>query len=140
MPASPPRPPRYRAAGSSLTFLIPRLPCRYGWGNDENCFPPELDRHKVIVGSLRYAPVLGGFSVTNVTVTGQGTLDGQGAVWWDNCTKCHYPPGNANATCLVASRPKLVEFLYADGVVVGGTTPDAPLTLQNSPFWTLTPS
>jgi hypothetical protein len=24
--------------------------------NDENCFAPDADRYKIIVGSLRYAP------------------------------------------------------------------------------------
>ena len=22
----------------------------YGWGNDENCFPPDADKHKIIIG------------------------------------------------------------------------------------------
>jgi hypothetical protein len=40
----------------------------------------------------------------------------------------------------VASRPKLVEAQFVDGLRVVGRAPGAPLTLQNSPFWTLTPS
>ena len=49
-----------------------------------------------------------------------GTIDGQGAIWWENCTKCHYPPGNDSAFCLVASRPKLIDTQYVDGFRVLG--------------------
>ena len=45
----------------------------YGWGDDENCFAPSRDRYKIIVGSLRYSPVVGAFHATNVTITGSGT-------------------------------------------------------------------
>ena len=56
---------------------------------------------------------------------------------WDNCTKCHYTPGNESSFCEVATRPKLIETQFVDGLRVVG---DGTLTLQNSPFWTLTPS
>lgn len=47
-----------------------------------------------------------------------GTIDGQGAIWWDNCTKCHYPPGNDSSFCEIASRPKLLEIQFVDGLHV----------------------
>jgi len=78
-----------------------------------------------------------------VTITGSGVIDGQGQIWWENCTKCHYPPGNDSTFCEVASRPKLIETQYVNGFRVLGSGIDsarATLTLQNSPFWTLTPS
>ena len=135
----------------------------YGWGDDENCFGPGAAPHKIVIGSLRYTPVIGAYHAANVTITGAGVIDGQGQSWWDNCTRCHYTPGNDSSFCEVASRPKLIETQYVDGLrVVGAPAAAAPaaaapaaaapaaaapaaaapgtLTLQNSPFWTLTPS
>lgn len=110
----------------------------YGWGDDENCFGPGAAPHKIVVGSLRYTPVIGAYHAKNVTLTGSGVIDGQGAIWWENCTKCHYTPGNESSFCEVASRPKLVETQFVDGLRIVGSHP--ALTLQNSPFWTVTPS
>ena len=116
----------------------------YGWGNDENCFPPTDAPHKIVVGSLRYAPVIGAYHATNVTITGTGTIDGSGTEWWQNCTLCHYPPHNNVSFCEIASRPKLIEAQFVNGFRVLGTGAEqhggGSLTLQNSPFWTVTPS
>lgn len=114
----------------------------YGWGDDQNCFPPDVDKHKIIIGSLRYTPVIGAYHASNVTLTGSGVIDGQGQIWWENCTKCHYTPNNDSSYCEIASRPKLIETQYVDGFRVIGSHASQPgtLTLQNSPFWTLTPS
>jgi polygalacturonase len=111
----------------------------YGWGNDKNCFAPDQSPHKIIVGSLRYSPVVGAFHATNVSVVGMGTIDGRGEIWWQNCTACHYPPHNDSRFCEIASRPKLLEFQFVDRLRVHGEAA-APLTLKDSPFWTLTPS
>ena len=112
----------------------------YGWGDDMNCFPPDAAPHKIVVGSLRYSPVVGAFHQTNVSIVGSGTIDGRGQPWWSNCSKCHYPPNNDSSFCEIASRPKLIEFQFCDGVHVGGASTDQPLTMKNSPFWTLTPT
>lgn len=112
----------------------------YGWGDDMNCFPPDASPHKIVVGSLRYAPVIGAFHAKNVSVVGRGIVDGQGEPWWTNCTLCHYPPTNDSSFCMVATRPKLMEFQFVDGLEVSGASLGAPLTLKDSPFWTLTPS
>eukprot|EP00038_Savillea_parva_P016137 m.16080 g.16080 ORF g.16080 m.16080 type:complete len:538 (+) comp3351_c0_seq1:221-1834(+) len=169
---------------SAYPLVLPVM--GFGWGNDENCFPPGYAPHKVVVGSYRYSPVIGAYHATNVTITGAGVIDGNGESWWENCTLCHYPPGNNSAFCEIASRPKLIEAQFVDGFHVLGTLPQskpthfrnssshtghgdasrpdrrsaapaspptpflpptpppAPwpktLTLQNSPFWTVTPS
>ena len=112
----------------------------YGWGDDENCFPPDVDKHKIIIGSMRYSPVLGSYNTSNVTVVGSGTVDGRGEIWWSNCTSCHYPPTNNSALCEIASRPKLLEFQFVKGLKVHGDTVGQALHLKDSPFWTLTPS
>lgn len=121
--------------------------------------------------------MIGAYHASNVTITGAGVIDGQGEIWWANCTACHYPPSNDSAFCEIASRPKLIETQFVDGLRVVGSavflerdahdlettvtskevvgappappfgppTPPPPpwpgmLTLQNSPFWTVTPS
>ena len=60
------------------------------------------------------SPVIGAYHATNVTITGQGVVNGQGAIWWENCTKCHYTPGNESSFCEIASRPKLIETQVND--------------------------
>jgi polygalacturonase len=53
-----------------------------------------------------------------------GTIDGQGAVWWD---KFHQKK-------LKLTRPYLIEFLYSDQVQISN------LTLINSPSWNVHPT
>jgi polygalacturonase len=128
----------------------------YGWSNDMNCFLPNVSSHKIVIGALRYAPFIGIYYATNVTIRGSGKVDGQGQVWWTNCTKCHYDATNNNnnnevgidpSYCLTASRPKLIEAQFVDGLSIFGghdyllpTETNYFLTLTNSPFWTVTPS
>jgi hypothetical protein len=81
---------------------------------------PSVCKNKVIVGSLRHTPVLGAYHVSNVTITGSGTIDGQGQPWWENCTKCHYAPGNDPRFCVNATRPKLIETQFVTGFRVLG--------------------
>ena len=126
------------AESSDYNLVLPLM--GYGWGNDENCFGPGTSPYKIHVGSLRYTPVIGAFHAKNVTITGSGAIDGQGQTWWTNCTMCHYPPHNDSSRCEIASRPKLIETQFVDGLRVVGSSPGSPLTLRNSPFWTLTPS
>lgn len=112
----------------------------YGWTIDTNCFAPDEGAHEIVPGKLRYAPMIGSYRAANVSVVGSGTIDGRGEPWWTNCTRCHYPPRNESRFCLAAGRPKLLEFQFVDGLRVHGESSGAPLTLKDSPFWTLTPS
>lgn len=58
----------------------------------------------------------------NISVTGRGTLDGQGKVWWDEIDA-----GRGGA------RPVLVYFLDCERVLLEG------VKLMNSPCWTVLP-
>jgi polygalacturonase len=71
----------------------------------------------------RYGPFVGAWNATDVTVGGFGVIDGQGRAWWD----AH------DAHTLKHTRPRLLEFLYVDGLRV------LNVTLRNSPFWTIHP-
>jgi polygalacturonase len=115
----------------------------YGWSIDSNCFPFLID--EIVPGALNYQAIVNSWNSSNVTVTGSGVIDGQGQPWWERCTKCHYKPPvgewpHANSSCLEAGRPMLLQFTLVTGLNVHGSSVGRPLTLQNSPFWTFTPT
>ncbi len=68
------------------------------------------------------ASLLTAVQAENVSVTGSGTLDGQGKVWWDEIDA-----GRGG------SRPVLVYFLDCERVLLEG------VKLLNSPCWTVLP-
>jgi polygalacturonase len=114
----------------------------YGWSIDSNCFPFGVE---IVPGALNYQAIVNSWNSSNVTVTGSGVIDGQGQPWWERCTKCHYKPPvgewpHANASCLEAGRPMLLQFTFVTGLNVYGSSVGRPLTIQNSPFWTFTPT
>ena len=82
-------------------------------------------------GGPRLAPLISGSNLTDVAITGSGTIDGSGAefwIWSDKAAR-HYPPGRR-----IVARPHLivlngVQRLHIDGV-----------TLTNSPMYHLVPS
>ncbi|VAI39574.1 unnamed protein product [Triticum turgidum subsp. durum] len=75
----------------------------------------SLDKDAVIIGSpsLNVALLVGA----------NGTIDGQGAIWWD-----WFHNNTLNYT-----RPHLVELMYSSNVVISN------LTFKNSPFWNIHP-
>jgi len=95
------------AQDMSLYNIIPAFPS-YGVGRD--------------VGPDNYEPVVGGYNLTNVEITG-GTIDGQGNYWWSLFRNKQ----------LKHSRPALVQFQYTSGLKVVSTL------LKDSPFWNLHP-
>jgi len=70
-----------------------------------------------------YASCIYGEDIENVSVTGQGTLNGNGAFWWDLFSKKEnkYP------------RPKLVSFDRCQRVLISG------VKMVDSPSWTVNP-
>ena len=75
------------------------------------------------VSGLTYQPCVYADKASNVTVTGGGTVDGQGAYWWEKmfAQELQYP------------RPYLVCFSQCQRVVLEN------VTLINSPAWTVHP-
>jgi hypothetical protein len=69
----------------------------------------------------RFAPLVGAYNVSNVTIAGGGVIDGRGRWWWANYNK------------LQSERPRLVEPEWVQGLVVRN------ITLKHSPYWTLHP-
>ncbi len=69
-------------------------------------------------GPDSHAAMIFSHHATGVAVRGRGTIDGRGYNWWHKADE---------------SRPKLVEFICCDDVLV------EDVTLTNSPMWTLHP-
>lgn len=72
----------------------------------------------------RYISLIFGTNLTDVVITGEnGTIDGQGALWWAKFHKGE----------LKYTRPYLIEIMHSDNVQISS------LTLVNSPSWNVHP-
>ncbi|MER5436310.1 pectinesterase family protein [Streptomyces sp. NPDC002588] len=69
----------------------------------------------------KLSPLLGGSGVNNLTITGAGTIDGQGAPWWTLINQ------EKAAGKTLSSRPGLVSLNSASNVKITG------ITLKNAP-------
>ncbi|XP_039129777.1 LOW QUALITY PROTEIN: probable polygalacturonase [Dioscorea cayenensis subsp. rotundata] len=84
---------------------------------------PSYGRGRELPGR-RHQSLINGSNLTDVIITGgNGTLDGQGGVWWQWF----------NNHTLNYTRPHLVELINSTGVVISN------LTFMNSPFWAIHP-
>lgn len=83
--------------------------------------PVSLKTHGHHINAF-LASLLTAVQAENVSVTGPGTLDGQGKVWWDEIDAGRGGP-----------RPVLVYFLDCERVLLEG------VKLLNSPAWTVLP-
>ena len=84
---------------------------------------PVLDHRWEGLQQPTYAPLLAGGGLKNITVSGRGTIDGQGEAWWRR-----FRDGG-----LKYPRPRLISFSDCENVLIEG------LTLVNSPSWTVNP-
>ncbi|KAE8663627.1 photosystem I reaction center subunit N [Hibiscus syriacus] len=84
---------------------------------------PSYGRGRERLGG-RHISLIHGNGLTNVVITGNnGTIDGQGRMWWElwwNRTLNH-------------TRGHLVELMNSHNILISN------LTFQNSPFWTIHP-
>lgn len=72
----------------------------------------------------RYMSFILGDQVHDVVITGEnGTIEGQGGVWWDMWRQ----------RTLQYTRPHLIEFMHSRHVIISN------VVLQNSPFWNVHP-
>lgn len=88
------------------------------------------------------APLIYAVDAENITITGRGTIDGQGAIWWHrlrlNDPK-RFPPGpqtdndRAEAKKLSRGRPHLIRPVRCTDVVI------EQVTLRNSAEWNVHP-
>ncbi|XP_057981563.1 probable polygalacturonase [Malania oleifera] len=83
---------------------------------------PSYGRGRDTKKQERYRSLIFGSNLTDVVITGNnGTIDGQGAIWW---SKFHHLP---------YTRPYLIELMYSDNIQISN------LTLINSPSWNIHP-
>ena len=90
-----------------------------------------------------YASMITGIDLENVAVTGQGTLDGQGAVWLEAWGKTQQlrerlglvgrEPENPPGSPLPWPRPRMINLYRSRSLLIRG------LTIRDSPSWTVHP-
>lgn len=84
---------------------------------------PSYGRGRELPGG-RHRSLIFGRNLTDVVITGDnGTIDGQGSIWWE-----WFRNGTLDYT-----RPHLVELMNSTGVIISN------LTFLNPPFWTIHP-
>ncbi|KAJ1257548.1 hypothetical protein BS78_10G004500 [Paspalum vaginatum] len=84
---------------------------------------PSYGRGRDKIGG-RYASLIGGSNLTDVVITGNnGTIDGQGAMWWSK-----FKSGKLKYT-----RGYLIELMHSDTIFISN------VTLLNSPAWNIHP-
>ena len=74
-------------------------------------------------------PLLFANGLHNIAITGKGTIDGQGQLWWTNMDPAER--GNARPDRPIRRRPPLVQIKDCDRVRIDGPT------FTNSPFWAI---
>ncbi|CAN4091380.1 unnamed protein product [Withania somnifera] len=73
----------------------------------------------------RYRSLISGNNLIDVVITGNnGTIDGQGSIWWEEF----------NSHSLNYTRPHLIEFVSSRNIVISN------LTLLNAPGWNIRPA
>jgi hypothetical protein len=90
-----------------------------------------------------YASLLTGEHLDQVSITGAGILDGQGALWWDAHRKTSRlrqqqglqgrEPENPPGSPLAWPRPRMINLYFCTNVII------RDLTIVNSPSWTIHP-
>jgi len=81
------------------------------------------------------AALINVYEQTGVKISGAGTIDGDGKVWWDRYWKMrredYEPRGLRWAADYDCQRPRLIQIYHSSGVEVQG------LRLERSGFWTV---
>ena len=90
-----------------------------------------------------YASLINGENLENVCITGRGTLDGQGEIWWREFRKVQElrkkyglhdrEPENPPGSPLKWARPRVINLYCCKNVAISG------LRIVNSPSWTIHP-
>jgi len=107
--------------------------------------PDDYPATKSVWGDDRavMAPLLYAVDADNITITGRGTIDGQGAIWWRRVRLNEprkYPPGpqtdedRAEAAKLARGRPHLIRLVRCTDVVI------ERVNLRNSAEWNVHPT
>jgi hypothetical protein len=104
-------------------------------GSDKIADYPELPTRIAGIEMTWPAALINTRDQHDVTVTGKGTIDGQGAVFWKSywdLRAAYEPKGLRWASDYDAKRPRLILFQNSSKIHFGGG-----ITLKRSGFWTL---
>jgi len=112
--------------------------------NDDIANCPIIDGKWEGIERKVYASLFTGFDLSNVSIIGRGTINGQGKKWWDasDITKKIRrekglfkirEPENPDGCPLKVPRPRLVNLYNCNNVLIG------EITFINSPAWTIHP-
>ncbi|KAL3619194.1 hypothetical protein CASFOL_036764 [Castilleja foliolosa] len=86
-------------------------------------FLPSYGRGRELPGG-RYMSLIHGDGLQDIIITGEnGTIDGQGNVWWDMW----------NQKTLKFTRPNLIELMNSRSIIISN------VTFKDSPFWNIHP-
>ncbi len=83
------------------------------------------------INKWRRTALLHSDNVEDISITGAGTIDGSGKVWWDIARKGRVA-GDTTGSGFGFTRPLLTDFVNTKQIVFDG------VTLQNSPMYNLT--
>ncbi len=108
---------------SNITLQLDKDATLFG-SPDHSEYPPITMFH---LPDLQ--PLVSATNATNVAITGEGTIDGNGESWWLMARSVR----NAGVLGTGHPRPKLIIFDHCKNVRVEG------ITIQNSPMWQLVP-
>ena len=90
-------------------------------GSEDFADYPVIDGRWEGIEQKHYASLVNGDGLENVAITGRGTLDARGKVWWEGRKKLEH------------ARGRLIGLYRCRNVLIQG------VTLRNSPAWTLNP-
>jgi polygalacturonase len=91
--------------------------------DDINLFPSRTSDWEGPRALPMHTGLINAENVENIAITGRGTVDGSGQMWWDL-----FEQGN-----LRCERPKLVRLINCRDVLIDG------VSFINSPMWTINP-
>jgi polygalacturonase len=95
---------------------------------------PEMPTRIAGIEMVWPAALVNVYKQTNATITGEGTIDGDGKVWWDSywaLRRIDEPKGLRWASDYDAKRPRLIQIFDSSNVKL------SKLLLTRSGFWTV---
>ncbi len=121
---------------AGATIKAPDNFVEYGLPDPEQPLPQKtapggLSEAELFNGQRKPEPLISGKDLTDVAITGSGTIDGSGAKFWEWSDKAanRFPRGRR-----IVGRPELIRFTNVKRLHVDG------VTLTNSPMFHLVPT
>ena len=115
---------------TKTTLLLEEKAMLKATDDPKDYLPADVSWEDVLAGRSKgpFAPFLSGSKLTDVTLTGKGTIDGSGGRWWAPAEEAR-----RKVSGYTMPRPNLVRFTRCKNLKVSG------ITLQNSPKFHLVP-